>query len=277
MGRGMRHLVLALTAAFAATGCTDKRCSTNADCDDGLYCNGQSSCFLNRCTVATLPDCDDGLACTVDRCSEEIVSCVHTPVDADRDGYGDAKCLDAIGVPLGIDCADDDANRFPGNREVCDTHDEDCDPVTLGGKDTDRDGFVDMACTNPGPDGGTITGTDCNDNNEGVHRGQLEACNGFDDNCNGMADEGVTSLRYHDDDGDGWGAGTASQGCFDDPGTSANDDDCDDTNPAMHPGQMRCVNSTQYQLCQADGGFGLAQTCVQSACRPQPTGLGLCL
>jgi len=42
--------------------------------------------------------------------------------DADGDGGGDASCLDAIGMPLGDDCDDHDANRFRGNREVCDAH-----------------------------------------------------------------------------------------------------------------------------------------------------------
>ena len=190
-GGAMRALPCLLIAVSFASGCTDQKCNADTDCDDGLFCNGASTCLLGRCTKPTPPACDDGLACTVDRCSEEYRQCQHSAPDVDHDGYGDARCLDSIGVALGTDCADDDVNRYPGNREVCDTHDEDCDPTTLGGKDSDNDGFVDVACTNPLSDGGVVRGTDCDDSNDGIHRGQLERCNRVDDNCNGMTDEGV--------------------------------------------------------------------------------------
>jgi Putative metal-binding motif len=273
----MRLTLAALTLALALSGCTDKPCSTVADCDDGIFCNGASACVFGRCTVTTLPNCDDGVACTRDRCSNDMASCLHEGADVDDDGYWDVQCLNAAGRVIGNDCDDSDATRYPGNREVCDTHDEDCDPVTLGGRDLDRDGFVDVACTNPLPDAGVSRGTDCNDANEGVHAGQLEACNGFDDNCNGMIDEGVTAIRYGDADHDGFGAGAPRQGCPTDPSTSAVSGDCDDTNPAMRPGQFICASATQYQMCGADGGFGLAQNCTGQGCRPQPNGTGICI
>src|SRR5581483_6844089 len=254
-------------------------CQTDAICDDGIFCNGQEKCSGGSCVAGTPMACDDGIACTVDVCNEGLRSCINHAPDVDNDGFGDAACRDNTGVPLGTDCDDHDANRFPGNHEVCDDHhDEDCDPDTLGNTDADHDGYISSACGNTQPDGGVLHGLDCDDSNEGVHPGQLEACNGMDDNCNGQTDEGVKVERFADLDGDGYGAGPAQMVCADAPFYSPWDNDCDDANPAMHPGEMRCGNAGQgidYQLCQLDGGF-LMGNCVASKCISQPNCLGIC-
>ena len=36
-------------------------CSSDADCDDGLYCNGVEHCVNGHCVPGTPPNCDDGL------------------------------------------------------------------------------------------------------------------------------------------------------------------------------------------------------------------------
>jgi hypothetical protein len=272
----MLRLLLAVSVVALFTGCP-KPCERTADCDDGLYCNGPETCEAGHCVNGAPPACDDGLACTTDVCSEDLRHCINRTVDTDGDGHGDATCLDPRGVPLGDDCDDRDVNRFPGNREVCDpTHDEDCDDATLGRQDSDNDGYISSTCGNTLLDGGVLHGPDCDDSNQGVHPGQLEACNGRDDNCDTKVDEGVTVTRYADRDGDGYGAGAGLVGCPTDPNTSERNTDCDDANPAMHPGQFSCVNSFQYQLCQLDGGY-LTGTCSTQRCASQPNGLGLCL
>jgi len=273
-------LVTAVSVAFLSA--CPRPCERNDECDDGMFCNGQEQCVNQKCAAGTPPSCDDGIACTVDRCSEERRLCVNIAPDADGDGYGDARCVNARGVPLGVDCADDDPLRYPypGKLEVCNAVDEDCQYETLGGRDNDGDGYVDAQCSNPLPDGGVLRGLDCDDLNEGIHPGQLEACNGRDDNCNGQMDEGLLVPRYSDGDNDGWGAGPPQLACVNEPGTSHLGTDCDDTNPAMHPGQFRCIVGGQgntYQLCTVDGGF-VAGVCPGSAaCRPQPNGTGVCL
>ncbi|RMD67387.1 hypothetical protein D6817_01770, partial [Candidatus Pacearchaeota archaeon] len=62
-----------------ATESCPSECSTNADCDDGLYCNGQEQCQQGVCVSGTPPQCDDGIQCTVDTCDENTDSCVFTP------------------------------------------------------------------------------------------------------------------------------------------------------------------------------------------------------
>lgn len=49
----------------------DTGCANDAQCSDGLGCNGAERCVLGACQAATAPmDCNDSLACTTDSCSE---------------------------------------------------------------------------------------------------------------------------------------------------------------------------------------------------------------
>lgn len=57
-------------------------CTTDAECDDGLYCNGAEACQAGVCVSGTPVACDDGVACTVDSCDEVSDACVHAPNDA---------------------------------------------------------------------------------------------------------------------------------------------------------------------------------------------------
>ncbi len=56
-------------------------CQSNAECDDGNYCNGVETCSLatGQCLAGQPPSCDDGNPCTADSCSTATNSCVHDP------------------------------------------------------------------------------------------------------------------------------------------------------------------------------------------------------
>lgn len=52
-------------------------CTTDPQCDDGLYCNGAETCVAGACIPGTAVNCDDGVACSVDACNESTDSCDH--------------------------------------------------------------------------------------------------------------------------------------------------------------------------------------------------------
>ena len=65
-----------------------------------------------------------------------------------------------------------------------------------------------------------------------------EFCNGRDDDCDGIVDNGVRPRFYRDDDGDSFGqtAVFIDDQCSAPPGFAAGANDCDDENPARFPG-----------------------------------------
>lgn len=100
------------------------RCVNDSECDDDVFCNGRERCDPTRfeadeagCVSADEP------ACEVDRCDEEMRRCL-----TDCDLMGDMDMDGAISMMCGgADCDDSDPGRFPGNEELCDGMDQDCD------------------------------------------------------------------------------------------------------------------------------------------------------
>ncbi|MBK7684584.1 MAG: putative metal-binding motif-containing protein [Bacteroidetes bacterium] len=94
--------------------------------------------------------------------------------------------------------------------------DDDCDGIADDGltfvtyyADGDADGFGDATISqstcNGAPVGYVTDATDCNDANAAINPGATEVCNGIDDNCNGLADDGLTFVTYYADaDVDGY-------------------------------------------------------------------------
>lgn len=96
--------------------------------------------------------------------------------DADGDGFGDpdsgqASCFAPKGsVEDGTDCDDDNENNYPGNAEVCDGEDNNCDGTadegledcdagsSSGGEDTDGDSDSDSDSDGPTTDSDSTTG-----------------------------------------------------------------------------------------------------------------------
>lgn len=130
--------------------------------------------------------------------------------DGDKDGFGDPeKWLDACYDPDGYvkiagDCADNNSHVNPGVKEVCDGVDNNCDGEVDEGferimyyLDADGDGYGDanqmlLACV--APPNYTINNEDCQDSDASVFPTAVEICDGQDNDCDGLVDEGGCRL-----------------------------------------------------------------------------------
>ncbi len=131
--------------------------------------------------------------------------------DVDGDGYGNPDSpIDACELPEGAseydgDCNDNAPSINPSIDEVCDRLDNDCDGTVDDGVnvaiyvDADGDGYgedppVDLTCPDEVPDGHSVEGGDCNDDDVGIRPGVTEIC---DDDIDNDCD---TDVDGEDDD-----------------------------------------------------------------------------
>jgi subtilisin-like proprotein convertase family protein len=104
-------------------------CTTNAQCDDGLFCNGTETCVTGACQAGTAPNCADAVACTTDACDEATDTCTHTANNAAcSDGLfcnGSETCNVTLGCQAGTapNCADAVACTTDSCNETTDTCD----------------------------------------------------------------------------------------------------------------------------------------------------------
>jgi hypothetical protein len=70
-----------------------------------------------------------------------------------------------------------------------------------------------------------------------------EVCNGLDDDCDGVIDNGAATTWYRDADADGYGSPSVTiQACAQPAGYVANGLDCNDADARMHPGAIEVCN-----------------------------------
>lgn len=123
-----------------------------------------------------------------------LLGCANddTEYDLDGDGYSEN------------DCNDNDSSVYPGALERCNNIDDNCDGIADDGYeltvwylDNDYDTYAVstdlsvsiLACLMPYGYAPAYP-IDCDDTNPAVYPGSEEVCNGFDDDCDNVIDEG---------------------------------------------------------------------------------------
>jgi hypothetical protein len=169
--------------------------------------------------------------------------------DNDGDQIGDSTqtfigCSSPVGYVLDAGDCDDNNTQVTG-------------PVTYYA-DVDSDGFgsdlsAQQLCQNPGA-GYVTVGGDCDDANPLINPNATEVCDGIDNDCDGVADDGLVFAMYFvDADGDGFGdEATGVESCSQPQNTITTGGDCDDTNDQIYPGATEVCDGVDNDC---DGSF----------------------
>ena len=157
-------------------------------------------------------DCDDSNA-SIFFGNPELCDGEDNDCQGGADFPGGEIDIDLDGSFSCEDCDDGAPDNYPGNPEVCDGLDNDCNNLVdfgnpgVANQEVDGDGDGHYGC-----------GDDCDDANAQANPGLSEACDGFDTDCDGIAN--FDAAGENDADGDG--------------AVSCND--CDDIDANNYPG-----------------------------------------
>jgi len=166
--------------------------ANSTDCND-------ASAAVNPAAVEVYNGIDDNCNAIVD----EGFTPVNFYLDNDGDGIGGNIFVFGVTSPgpnyvlTTGDCNDNNNAMYPGNTEICDNLDNDCDGSVDEGiavltyyQDLDGDTFGNLAvsissCTVP--QGYVLNNTDCNDQNANINPNAIDIPgNGIDEDCSGL-------------------------------------------------------------------------------------------
>jgi hypothetical protein len=161
----------------AATSCGGKQ----GGCSDMAL---RGFCARDGSGQVTIHDCNlrdaanDAKCPATDPACQARTGCPSPTCDADGDGFMRSDPANGCNPPAGLeDCDDTDAHTFPGAPDRCgDGKKQNCSYDSPCSDDADGDGYNSTE--------------DCDDNDPNIHPWATELCNGKDDDCDGLTDEG---------------------------------------------------------------------------------------
>ena len=197
MTKRSTHILAALAALsflscqFTTDVLDERRCESSSDCTGAFRCiDGICQGLLEGEDII-----EDGVQPDLDAAPDPC---------QDLDGdlvFAGSECEAEL-----IDCNDFDPAVFPGNDEICDGKDNDCNDATDG----EDDGFLAEPCARTE---GVCTGTTrlcvgginqaCTDESYGddFESDDETLCDGLDNDCDGVVDEGISRECYSTTDG----------------------------------------------------------------------------
>ena len=228
-----------------------------ADCVDGDDDNDGTPDAEDNCQTVKNDQADNdddgaGDACDTDDDNDSVLdpadNCPFVvnggQIDTDADGDGDAcdDDDDDDGVADSQDCKPLNGDVYPGADEDCDGVDNNCSGVVDEGfGDLDEDGLGD--CIDPDDDGdGDPDVSDCEPLVAQIHSNAIEVCDGIDQNCNGVKDDGFPDL-------DNDGVADCLDGDLDDDGVANASDNCP---KAKNAGQTDTDSDQVGDACDSD-------------------------
>ena len=264
--------------SFCLLPCHELECPQELECQQGgdaqLYCFPEDQqCWCSAASISDVAatacfvenewgECPGQRVCLEDGLSECDATAPAPDLcdgaDNDCDGQLDEEftsqdCLveNQWGACPGLSLCSDGQVLCDGaqaSEEQCNLIDDDCDGVVDEGfPDFDGDGAGDD-CDDDDDDDGTPDIEDCAPHEAGKHPGAEELCNGVDDNCNLVVDEG-----FPDSDGDKLGD------CIDEDDDSdghVDEVDCCPLDPACYLGAQESCNGIDDNCDhQVDEGY----------------------
>ena len=190
----------------------------------------------------------------------------QTEDSGDTADSGVVDTADTAGKDTGDTASTDTADTATEDSGVVDTADTSdtaiVDTAIVDTADSSDTGVVDTGetATDPDPndvdddgDGWTENTGDCDDENLSKYPGAAETCNGLDEDCDGVADNGLAPLTtYADADSDGYGnASTTNTSCAIPAGYVADNTDCDDSDDTINPGMVEMAQNGKDDDCDA--------------------------
>lgn len=225
--------------------------SNDMDCDDN---NNLRSPDQSEVCNSIDDDCDG----IIDE--GDAIDALSFYADTDGDGFGDDAVISlACSQPSGFvadntDCNDTDLSISPSETETCDGVDNNCSGDESDASDqsffyadTDGDGFgdsnlIETSCF--ASSGYVVLNTDCDDSEPDNFPGNIEVCDGMDNNCSGDEADTTDGLEWHPDlDLDGYGDPLDSIFACSQPQFYVSDStDCEDDQILINPAADELCN-----------------------------------